>query len=213
MRSSLEYSELEIISLENEIEFLEDYLTINQKLRFDNKLEFSIIVDEEIEEDITGVPTMIVQPYIENAIEHGIRPKKGGFIKIDFKLVDDDSILCIIEDNGIGRVRAKEFQDRDNYHLRHKSRGVSITERRLEILHSTRKDKFSTRTIDLYDPLSKEALGTRVEVQIPIVELASKSWAWFFKGILQKNNASSLRILQKKLDICLQNLQSFIFWS
>ncbi len=177
MRSSLEYSELEIISLENEIEFLADYLTINQKLRFDNKLQFSIIVDEEIEEDITGVPTMIVQPYIENAIEHGIRPKKGGFIKIDFKLVDDDSIMCIIEDNGIGRVRAKEFQDRDNYHLRHKSRGVNITERRLEILHSTRKDTFSTRTIDLYDPLSNEAIGTRVEVQIPIVDITSKSWA------------------------------------
>jgi two-component system, LytTR family, sensor kinase len=176
MRSSLEYSELEIISLENEIEFLEDYLTINQKLRFDGKLEFSIIVDEDIEEDITGVPTMIVQPYIENAIEHGIRPKKGGFIKIEFKLVDDDAILCIIEDNGIGRVKAKEYQDRDNYHLKHKSRGVSITERRLEILHSTRKDKFSTETFDLYDPLSKMALGTRVEVQIPIVELAAKSW-------------------------------------
>jgi two-component system, LytTR family, sensor kinase len=176
MRSSLEYSELEIISLENEIEFLEDYLTINQKLRFDNKLQFSIIVDEEIEDDITGVPTMIVQPYIENAIEHGIRPKKGGFIKIDFKLVDDDSIMCIIEDNGIGRARAKEFQDRDNYHLRHKSRGVNITERRLEILHSTRKDKFSTQTIDLYDPLTNEAIGTRVEVQIPIVEITSKSW-------------------------------------
>jgi two-component system, LytTR family, sensor kinase len=176
MRSSLEYSELEIISLENEIEFLGDYLSINQKLRFDNKLDFSIIVDEEIEEDITGVPTMIVQPYIENAIEHGIRPKKGGFIKIDFKLVDDDSIMCIIEDNGIGRVRAKEFQDRDNYHLRHKSRGVNITERRLEILHSTRKDTFSTQTIDLYDPLTNEAIGTRVEVQIPIVEITSKSW-------------------------------------
>jgi two-component system, LytTR family, sensor kinase len=176
MRSSLEYSELEIISLENEIEFLGDYLTINQKLRFDGKLDFSIIVDEDIEDDITGVPTMIVQPYIENAIEHGIRPKKGGFIKIEFKLVDDDSILCIIEDNGIGRARAREFQERDNYHLRHKSRGVSITERRLEILHSTRKDTFSTQTIDLYDPLSNEALGTRVEVQIPIVEITSKSW-------------------------------------
>jgi two-component system, LytTR family, sensor kinase len=176
MRSSLEYSELEIISLENEIEFLDDYLAINQKLRFDGKLEYAIIVDEEIEDDITGVPTMIVQPYIENAIEHGIRPKKGGFIKIEFKLVDDDSIICIIEDNGIGRVKAKEYQDRDNYHLRHKSRGVSITERRLEILHSTRKDKFSTRTIDLYDPTTNEALGTRVEVQIPIVELTSKAW-------------------------------------
>ena len=175
MRASLEYSELEVISLENEIEFLEDYLIINQKLRFEGKLQYNILIDEDIEEDIIGVPTMIVQPYIENALEHGIRLKKEGLIKIEFKLIDDDAILCIIEDNGVGRVRAKEIQERNQYHIKHKSRGINITERRLEILHSTRKDTFSIKTIDLYDPLSNEPLGTRVEVQIPIVELPFKT--------------------------------------
>jgi tetratricopeptide (TPR) repeat protein len=171
MRKSLEYSELEAISLEDEIEFLQDYLYINQKLRFEDRLQFEITVDEEIEDDITGVPTMIVQPYIENAIEHGIRPKKSGLIKIEFKLVDELSILCTIEDNGIGRVKAKEIQDRVGYHEKHKSRGTNITEKRLEILHATKKDKFFVETIDLIDPLSKEPCGTRVEIQIPIVEL------------------------------------------
>ncbi len=174
MRSSLEYSELEVISLENEIEFLEDYLLINQQLRFENRLNFTLKVDEDIEEDITGVPTMIVQPYIENAIEHGIRPKKSGLIKIEFKLVDETAILCVIEDNGVGRARAREIQALDDYHLKHKSRGTSITEKRLEILHASKKNAFFVNTIDLIDPLSNEPMGTRVEIQIPIVEIPYK---------------------------------------
>ena len=175
MRASLEYSELEVISLENEIEFLEDYLLINQQLRFENRLAYTLKVDEEIEEDITGVPTMIVQPYIENAIEHGIRPKKSGLIKIEFKLVDETTILCIIEDNGVGRARVREIQALDDYHLKHKSRGTSITEKRLEILHASKKSAFFVKTIDLVDPLSNEPMGTRVEIQIPIVEIPYKN--------------------------------------
>ena len=175
MRASLEYSELEVISLENEVEFLEDYLLINQQLRFENRMNYTIKMDEEIEEDVMGVPTMIVQPYIENAIEHGIRPKKSGLIKIEFKLVDDTTILCIIEDNGIGRVRAREIQALDDYHLKHKSRGTSITEKRLEILHASKKNAFFVTTIDLTDPLSNEAMGTRVEILIPIVEIPYKN--------------------------------------
>ena len=171
MRSSLEYSEMEIISLEDEIEFLEDYLAINQKLRFEERLQYKITVDEDIEDDLIGVPTMIVQPYIENAIEHGIRPKKGGFLKIDFQLLDENTILCVVEDNGIGRELARKMQERDGYNLKHKSRGTSITEKRLEILHSSRKDKLSVETIDLRDPLSNEPCGTRVEIKIPIVEM------------------------------------------
>jgi two-component system, LytTR family, sensor kinase len=175
MRMSLDYSEMEIISLEKEIEFLEDYLLINQKLRFQDRLQYKITVDEELEDDIIGVPTMIVQPYIENAIEHGIKPKREGLLKIEFKLLDDEGILCIIEDNGIGRVKALELQKRAGYHEQHKSRGTSITEKRLELLHNDRKDRFSVKTIDLIDPLSNEASGTRVEILIPIVEMPYKN--------------------------------------
>ena len=175
MRMSLDNSELEIISLEKEIEFLEDYLLINQKLRFQDRLQYQITVDEELEDDIIGVPTMIVQPYIENAIEHGIKPKRGGLLKIEFKLLDDEGILCIIEDNGIGREKAYELQKRAGYHEQHKSRGTSITEKRLELLHNDRKDRFSVKIIDLQDPLSREASGTRVEILIPIVEMPYKN--------------------------------------
>ncbi|MDF1864196.1 MAG: histidine kinase [Saprospiraceae bacterium] len=175
MRQSLEYSEMEIISLEKELEFLEDYLTINEKLRFENNMSFKITVEDEIEEDILGVPTMIVQPYVENAIEHGIRTKKDGFIHLSFSLQDENMILCVVEDNGIGRQNAKEMQETDPVYQNHKSRGTTITEKRLELLHRSKKEKgVFVKTTDLIHSESKHAIGTRVEIQIPIVEIHIK---------------------------------------
>ena len=173
MRQSLEYSDLEFISLEKEIEFLEDYLLLNQKLRFQNILNYDIDMTEDIEEDIMGVPTMIIQPYVENAIEHGLRTVEKGSVLIKFSLADEDTILCVIQDNGIGRELAKERQRKDGYHLTHKSRGTSITEQRLRILHKSNKKGFHVKTVDLRSNEGKPA-GTMVEVKIPIVDLQIK---------------------------------------
>ena len=169
MRQSLEYSDMEMISLEKEIEFLEDYLLLNQKLRFESILNYEINLSEDIEEDIMGVPTMIIQPYVENAIEHGLRTVESGLVKVEFSLADEDTILCVVEDNGIGRALVKERQQKDGYHLTHKSRGTSITEQRLSILNKSKKG-FHVKTIDLRDA-NNQAIGTRVEVKIPIVDL------------------------------------------
>lgn len=173
MRQSLEYSDLEIISLEKEIEFLDDYLLINEKLRFEDRLSYQIDVDDDIEEDILGVPTMIVQPYVENAIEHGLRTKKDGMIRVRFSLFDEDTILCVVEDNGIGRDQARLLRAADPQYQNHRSRGTNITEERLEILHNS-KDKIFVETIDLRDDETREPLGTRVEIKIPIVEVQIK---------------------------------------
>ncbi|HHM21819.1 MAG TPA: tetratricopeptide repeat protein [Bacteroidetes bacterium] len=175
MRQSLENSDQEIISLEKEIEFLRNYLDINVNLRFVNKLTYNIHVDEEIEEDISGVPTMIIQPYVENAIEHGIRPKKKGHINIEFKLKDDDVILCIVEDNGVGREKTARMQEANGYLDTHKSLGTKITRERLEILNTKNgTDKDIVKITDLYDPITREAIGTRVEILIPILEFTVK---------------------------------------
>ncbi|MEL6865169.1 MAG: histidine kinase [Bacteroidota bacterium] len=173
MRQSLDYSDMEIISLEKEIEFLGDYLFINQKLRFEDNLEYDIDVDDEIEEDIMGVPTMIVQPYVENAIEHGLRSVNEGLLKLRFFLHDDYTILCVVEDNGIGREKAKELRDKDPKFTNHRSKGTSITEERLKILHKTRRKGVFVKTIDLKDDGGK-AKGTRVEIQIPIEIIQKK---------------------------------------
>ncbi len=174
MRQSLEYSDLEIISLEKEIEFLRDYLYINEKLRFEDRLQYEIVVDDEIEEDILGVPTMIIQPYVENAIEHGLRTKTDGLIKVHFFLHDEDTILCIVEDNGIGRKKASLQRLQNPEFQNHRSRGTAITEKRLEILHNSREKDMFVKTIDLSHPETGEASGTRVEIKIPIMEIQVK---------------------------------------
>lgn len=172
MRRSLDYSDMEIISLEKEIEFLEEYLYINEKLRFEDQLRYEIIIDEEIEEDILGVPTMIIQPYVENAIEHGLRGKKSGLIKVLFFLYDEDTILCRVEDNGVGRKKARERQLKDPQFKNHRSRGTNITEKRLEVLHrSGNEDQQFIEIIDLVDEETKAAKGTRVEIKIPVMEI------------------------------------------
>lgn len=170
MRQSLEYSDLEIISLEKEIEFLHDYLYINETLRFEDKLTYEIQVEDDIEEDILGVPTMIVQPYVENAIEHGLRTKKHGLIKVHFSLADEQTILCVVEDNGIGRKKAREMQLQDEEYQNHKSRGTKITEERLRLLNSDDESKLFVQIIDLEDENGR-AQGTRVEIKIPIVDI------------------------------------------
>lgn len=175
MRQSLEYSELEIISLEKEIEFLRNYLEINEKLRFENKLKYEINVDEEIEEDIYGVPTMIIQPYVENAIEHGIRMKKSGLIKVDFLLKDENTILCVVEDNGIGREKARQLQETNPNYRNHRSLGTKITQERLEILlKSKNRIENAVTIIDLKNEVTGKATGTKVEVLIPIMDIQIK---------------------------------------
>jgi len=174
MRQSLEYSDLEIISLEKEVEFLDDYLTINQHLRFRDRLTFSIEVDEELEDDIIGVPTMIVQPYVENALEHGLRNKKEGVVTVRFSTQSEDSLLCVVEDNGIGRQKAREFQLGDAKYRSHQSRGTRITEERLRILHQAGKGRVFVKTHDLLEEESGGPAGTRVEITVPIMELGMR---------------------------------------
>lgn len=174
MRQSLDYSDEESISLEKEIEFLEDYLYINEKLRFEDRLSYRISVDDELEEDILGVPTMIVQPYVENALEHGLRSKKDGLVSVHFQLADEDTICCVVEDNGIGRRKALALQQNDPNRQNYRSRGTQITEKRLELLRQSEEHEVMVRTIDLYDEATDEATGTRVEIMIPIVETQIK---------------------------------------
>ncbi len=174
MRQSLDYSELQVISIEKEVDFLEDYLFINKKLRFQDKLEYEIKLDPEIEDDIIGVPTMIVQPYVENAIEHGLRLRNNGKVVIEFLLEDDDTIKCVIEDNGIGRRQALHLQSQGEYGHKHQSRGTDITEKRLSLLSNKGGSKGGVTIIDLADAVTKEPTGTRVEILIPIQDILQR---------------------------------------
>lgn len=170
MRKSLDYSDREIITLEEEIEFLENYLRLNRNLRFEEQLSYKILIDEDVEQDFIGVPSMIIQPYVENAIEHGLKPTDSGILTIEFSMLDDDNILCIIQDNGVGRKQAALTKKTTS---KHRSMGTAITEARLRFLHESagQTEMEFIKIIDLEDPITHAALGTRVEVVIPVSEI------------------------------------------
>lgn len=170
MRKSLDYSDKEYISLEEEISFINDYLEINQKLRFEDAMRYVVEIEEDLEEDILGIPSMIIQPYVENAIEHGIRMKKNGLIKIEFKTYDDNHILCTIEDNGIGRSAAAAYKAQKEDMASYESKGTKITEQRLQLINKTSQRNLYVRTIDLVDD-DAQPCGTRVEIRIPVSEI------------------------------------------
>ncbi len=166
MRRALDLSNAETVTLEEEIEFLRNYLEINQKLRFREKLSFEITIDDDLETDFIHIPTMIVQPYVENAIEHGIKPRGGGHIRISFFENEEHTLVCTIEDNGFGFFEMARRQANNPDPGRHRSRGREITEERLALLHRSAGRRIGewVRTTDLS---TIGGQGTQVEILIP----------------------------------------------
>ena len=167
MRQSLDYSERDVITLEEEIEFLRRYLDINAALRYSNPFHYQIDFDEELEEDLIQLPAMIVQPYIENALEHGIRMRPEGIITLSFAYdeADDNRLHICIEDNGIGRTASAKT--RSKHKQGYTSMGTEITRSRLELLREGGAEA-EVRYEDLFDT-EGQARGTRVHLYIPIV--------------------------------------------
>jgi tetratricopeptide (TPR) repeat protein len=167
VRLVLENSESTHVSLENELMLVESYIEL-EALRFKEKIGYTISVDESIEKESTYLPAMVLQPFVENAIWHGLMHKEDGergIININIKEADD-KLHCTIEDNGVGRVAAQKLNEKAV--LKSRSLGIKITEERLRLLTKERLDKLIQIT-DLKDSFD-QALGTRVEVNIPIVQ-------------------------------------------
>ena len=174
MRHTLEYSDLEVVALEQEIEFLERYLDVNRKLRFRDRLHYQIIPPQGADLTDINVPTMILQPFVENAIEHGIRPRQAGNLRIEFHLSDDGHTLrCVIEDDGVGYNKGREKQKEGAAFQSHRSRGMDITRERLTLLHQLQKHEAGDfiRISDLGESSGGQRSGTHVEVLLPVMEL------------------------------------------
>jgi ligand-binding sensor domain-containing protein/two-component sensor histidine kinase len=162
MRLILTHSAHKLISLKDELLAITHYLDL-EKLRFENKFDYTIHVDENIDEEFIEIPPMIVQPYIENAIIHGLlhKPTRGN-ITIDFRL-RGSRIICTVTDDGIGREKSMELEQQSG--IRKKSKGMLITKERLEILSRQSNDEFSVKIIDLKDEHGNSS-GTKVEIVI-----------------------------------------------
>jgi len=163
IRYILNSSTEDYVPIEKEIQAINHYLEL-QKLRFDNKFDYSVYIDPEINIEMISIPPMLVQPFIENAIEHGIQHKKTkGNIDIRFVL-KDNTIFFKVEDDGIGRAKAGKLnKNKDEIH---KPFGTSITIKRIENLNKSLSQKIKLNVIDLKDNKGN-ITGTKVTLNIP----------------------------------------------
>jgi ligand-binding sensor domain-containing protein len=160
MRMMLNAANQDSIVLSEEIKMLEYYIQL-EILRFENKFTYKIIIDEKLDEDFIEIPPMIIQPYIENAIVHGVVPREdnGGLIEMIF--TDKKEFLEIkIKDNGVGR----DYHKNSKFKKTHKSKGMLITRQRLELLNKDFNKDFSLKIIDLYKDEKPD--GTEVIIRI-----------------------------------------------
>jgi hypothetical protein len=165
MRLILENSHHKVITLEQELNALKLYMEL-EALRFNNKFKYTLSVNESISPMTVGVPPMIIQPFIENAIWHGLLHKNSpGLLEIKIDAFES-GIQCIILDNGVGRKKAAELKSKSI--SRDKSYGMKITTDRLKM--SNDSSVSAVEIVDLADE-SGNALGTKVILKIVVVEL------------------------------------------
>ena len=163
LRTTLESTREDMIPFEKEVSSLNNYLEL-QKLRYQEKFDYNVEVDKNIEQEDMSIPPMLVQPFIENAIEHGIRHKKiPGRIDVRFFL-KDKKILCEVEDDGIGREKAWETEARER--TGHKSLATEIIRDRIVNLNKKFKQKIKLEIIDKLSE-NQEATGTKVLLDLP----------------------------------------------
>jgi tetratricopeptide (TPR) repeat protein len=156
MRSVLENSEEDFILLDKEVELLELYLKLEHS-RFKDKFDYELVVDDAIEQSQFLIPPMLLQPYVENAVWHGLRYKKEkGFLKVQLINIDEETIQIEISDNGIGREKSKELKT--DYQKKQQSKGMQNIKQRIAILNEMYKDKVDVFIEDLYD----DNTGTKV---------------------------------------------------
>ena len=168
MRMILANSTASFITLKDELKALTYYMDL-EKLRFDNKFDYLITRDPSIDEEFVEIPPMLFQPYVENAIIHGfVNSPNPGLLDISLKRLSPGTLLCIIQDNGIGREKAIEIREKSG--IKRQPRGMSITQERIEIFNKQSRQNFSVRIIDLKDEQG-EPSGTRVEFTIQYKEI------------------------------------------
>ncbi|MFK8044239.1 MAG: two-component regulator propeller domain-containing protein [Crocinitomicaceae bacterium] len=162
MRQVLENSREKLVSVDDEVELIQNYIQL-EKLTSQIEFDFELNVGQEVDTNEQIVPPLMVQPFIENAIIHGFKNiNHKGRIKVGFNLINDDYLLCTIEDNGSGRVAAANQKAQKAQY--HKSTALQVTQERLAKLNDLGDEK-DFEIIDLKDE-GGNAKGTKVVIKI-----------------------------------------------
>jgi hypothetical protein len=163
IRMILQNSREKMITLQEELETLILYIELEQ-IRFDHQFEFHCIIDDDLRLEQIMIPPMLLQPYVENAIWHGLMHKKEkGNLFLRFAK-EGEMVACIIEDDGVGRSKAAEMKSLSAN--KYKSMGMGITRDRIEIMNKMDTLGITTEVIDQHDSDGRPA-GTKIIVRIP----------------------------------------------
>ena len=166
VRKILEASSLKEISLAEELETVELYMNI-ENIRFSNEINFKISIDDDIDIHTIKIPSLILQPFLENAIWHGLSSKEGEKnIDLHISKGNKNFIDISITDNGVGRDAAEIIKE--SKVLKRKSVGLEITKERLANFARDYQNTFDVTIIDLFDE-DKNATGTRVVLHLPTI--------------------------------------------
>jgi anti-sigma regulatory factor (Ser/Thr protein kinase) len=165
IRQTLYISDKKSIKVSEEIGFLTEYLEM-EKMRFGDSFMYEIIVEESVNADFIEMPALLLQPYVENSLRHGIRYKHDGKGRaiISFE-VKENMLICRIIDNGIGREKAATYRNLE--HIEYQSKGMSLTEKRVKLLNTISDRQISIEIMDLKNEQG-DPVGTEVIVQIPV---------------------------------------------
>jgi hypothetical protein len=164
IRTYLDHSTMSEISLEEEINTLEMYLEL-EKLRFEERLNYQIELDQNIQPSAIQIPTMLIQPYVENSLKHGLLHRKTDRrLHIYFELMEQEKLICCkIIDNGVGREKSAEINNRNT--LKRQSFATNATENRLQLLNYGKAKEIGVEILDLIE--NGVPTGTEVRVKIP----------------------------------------------
>lgn len=166
VRNILNNSTSPYVSLKEELDTINLYVQI-ESMRFDNQFRFDLKIEESLNINRINIPSLLLQPYIENAIWHGLLHKEGDKnIEIRINQSSEDTINIAIEDNGIGRIGSQKQTTRDS---KRKSYGMQLGENRLKLMNSEHQSKGDVEVIDLFDENNFNN-GTLIEITLPILE-------------------------------------------
>lgn len=164
IRTVLNNMNEEYVRLSVELGSIEDYLKI-EYLRFGNKFDYSLVIDNQVVPESIMVSPGIVQPFVENAIWHGMMglDRRKGMISVSLKM-DNDNLVCTVEDDGVGRARSEAMKDRS---LPSRSKGISLAMERLRIINNLQDSNYRIVISDLHP--DRVETGTRVEIDMPVM--------------------------------------------
>ncbi len=165
MRQTLDNSKDGVITLKRELEYLENYLSF-ESMRFEDRLHYTLICAEDVNTNMVEIPSMIIQPFVENAIRHGLFNLKdrSGELSIDFS-IENNHLICKVEDNGIGMEESQKIKEQRL--IKYQSHGMDLTRQRLALVSKMNSGDYKITVIDKKD-LAQKSAGTIIIIKFPL---------------------------------------------